>query len=351
MFSVIIPVYNRIENLKLCLAALASQINPPAFEVIISDDGSTDGTKDFVERLKNLPLYTSLNLKYVSCGPHNGFRPHRTRNIGIAQASYSYIILLDSDILLNPKALSYHKAIREKHPDIVVIGMYHFAENNNLTERDLLSDYKMVEKLVPDRKSSAPPSPGLDCRIDAFTDNPDSIITKYDGLGFFGGNQCWPLDLFWKLGGYDENMPSGMGEDAELGQRMRLADVPVLQYQPVFGIHLPHERNVEESQRLVQLSIKFIDKKYKIGTYAELTNPETDPREKNLSLWYTKDYGAKVVKKDSDPTVYAIDGTGKWYVGIPSPEWLNLLDFSFDDVKTVEDSYFDGISYEGTIKK
>lgn len=353
MFSVVIPVYNRLKNLSLCLAALQMQHNPPQFEIIIADDGSTDGLYNHYGQDSVILCDNNIRvpIRYISCGPHNGFRPHRTRNIGIAQARHPYTILLDSDVLLNREALRLHKELRDSNPSVVVIGMYHFAESNQLTYDAILEDYENVRKLVPDRISAGPPTAGWDCRREGFTEDKNKIIIDYDGLGFFGGNQCWPVELFWKLGGYDEGMPSGMGEDAELGQRMRLAKLPVLQYAPVYGIHLPHERDITESQKLVQKSIHYIDKKYGIGTYATLTDPVTDPREKDLSLWYTRASEAIIVKKSDELTVFAVDGTRKWYVGIPSPDWLDLLEFSFADVKTVGDDFFKGMTYQGTIRK
>lgn len=348
MFSVIVPTYNRLSNLKLTLAALEAQINPPEFEIIISDDGSIDGTGEYIANFK---ANYSFPITYQWCGPNLGFRPHRTRNIGVAQANYPYILLLDSDVMLNPQALYHQQLARKQHPDLVITGMYHWAKAGPLIPEEVLDNFDTVMRLVPDVLAS-PPNHGMDARMDAFHDSldPQNIITEYDGLGFYGPN-CWPRRLWWEMGGQDELMPNGMGEDAELGQRMRLAKLPVLQYAPVWGVHYHHKRDVARRTRMVQKSIAYIDEKYGIGTFAEATDPETDPREMNLSIWYTRKQKATLVKKENDPTIFALNGTSEHFVGLPEPFWIELLGFTMVDVKIVEPDFFNGKKYEGNIMK
>lgn len=351
MITVVIPTYNRINNLKLSLAALDSQIDPPEFEVIVADDGSDDGTRQFCE--KSIVSY-SFDMIYQWCGPNLGFRPQRTRNIGAAQSQYNHVWFVDSDVVLNPHALHHQGRIREKFPDIVVVGMYHFSDKGELVPSQVRESYDHVMALVPNEKSGGPPLPGLDNRIDGFHEEivAENIITEYDGLGFWGGNCCWPAALFWIIGAYDERMPSGQGEDAELGQRMRKAAVPVMQFAPVYGVHMWHERNVALSQALVNESIAYIDLKHGVGTYDEVTDPDTDPREMNKSVWYTRIQGAKLVRVGESETVFAVDGTEKHYVGLPDAFWLKHLGFlAAVDIEMVERDYFNGKIDEGVIVK
>ncbi len=353
MFSIIIPTFNRLSNLRLMLASLEAQKDAPFYEIIIADDGSTDGTGDWIRNIKANYDNDKIRLIYQWCGPNLGFRTSRTRNIGIAQANFEWLIILDSDIMLNPNALRYHALLREAHKDLVVIGMYHWANKGTLIPEQVIDNFDYVMKLVPDELSKAPPTAGLDVRKDGFhsTFDESNIITEYDGLGFWSGNISWPTELWWTVGGQDEQMPNGMGEDAELGQRMRLLKLPVLQYEPIWGVHYSHYRYVAARQKMVQESIAYIDEKYSIGTYAEITDKETDPRELDLSLWYTRKQKARLVKFANDPTVYAIDFTESHYVGIPAPFWIDLLGFSVLDVEIVEQDYFDDIKYKGTIRK
>jgi glycosyltransferase involved in cell wall biosynthesis len=52
VFSVIIPTYNRAARIKIALESLSRQTFAD-FEVIISDDGSTDNTKEIVDAFRN----------------------------------------------------------------------------------------------------------------------------------------------------------------------------------------------------------------------------------------------------------------------------------------------------------
>lgn len=360
MISVIIPTYNRLKNLRIVLAALEAQEDASKFEVVISDDGSTDGTRQYCKDYVSSPEYalglSKFTLNYIWCGPHIGFRPHRTRNLGIANAAGDWAVFIDSDIVLNKHALNEHEKLRKEHPGVVVVGMYHFTDSTfkpELVEGILKTELTQTvyDEYVPKDKSKGPPAPGIDCRINGFTDDMNNIITEYDGLGFFGGNISWSIELWWKLGGMDELMPSGMGEDAEMGQRMRVNNIPVIQYKPVWGVHLHHSRDWEESRKLVAQSIHYIDKKYSIGTYAKTDSPKDDPRSKDSSVWYTKESGAILVRCRNNPTVYAVNQTKEFYVGIPSPTWLELLEFTFDDVAVVEDEFLKTMLYKGTIRK
>ena len=99
--SVIIPVYNTIEYLPVCLKSVVSQtIGSDNMEIILVDDGSTDGSVDymktFAERNKNTKLI---------CLQNNTGSAGRVRNIGIKEAKGKWIYFVDSDDWLGPEAL------------------------------------------------------------------------------------------------------------------------------------------------------------------------------------------------------------------------------------------------------
>ncbi len=97
LFSVIIPTYNRANNLGRCLASLVAQ-SYKNFEVIVCDDGSTDNTKEVVESYRS-----QLDIVY-SQGEHWG-GPAVPRNRGIALARTKWICFLDSDDWWYPNKL------------------------------------------------------------------------------------------------------------------------------------------------------------------------------------------------------------------------------------------------------
>ena len=87
--SVIIPTYNRGSTtlMKAIQSALNQTFRP--IEILVCDDGSTDGTYDQIKNLHN-PL-----VKYIFCGRHG--RPSVPRNIGIKKSVGNWIAFLDSD--------------------------------------------------------------------------------------------------------------------------------------------------------------------------------------------------------------------------------------------------------------
>ncbi len=92
-YSVIIPVYNRPDEIDELLESLTQQTYTD-FEVIVVEDGSTIPCKDVVDR------YTDrLDVSYFF-KPNSG--PGQTRNYGAERSKGDYLIILDSDCILPP---------------------------------------------------------------------------------------------------------------------------------------------------------------------------------------------------------------------------------------------------------
>lgn len=92
--SVIVPVYNRSETLSRCVESILSQTFR-AFELLLADDGSTDGT------LKICSDYALIDSRIrVLTLPHRGVSA--ARNAGLAVAKGEYIAFVDSDDTIEP---------------------------------------------------------------------------------------------------------------------------------------------------------------------------------------------------------------------------------------------------------
>lgn len=85
--TVIIPTYNRENELKVCLDALSNQTYKN-YEIIVIDDGSTDGTKKLVKTYKNI--------KYIY---QNNYGPAKARNKGIISATGEILAFTDDDCI------------------------------------------------------------------------------------------------------------------------------------------------------------------------------------------------------------------------------------------------------------
>ncbi len=107
-FSVIVPTYNRLPILRKCLAAMEVQTLPSDdFEVIVIDDGSSDGTQ---EALKNYdPPFRFQYLRQTNSGTG------AARRNGVARASGEYLLLMNDDTICNRDLLEQHLRTQIKY--------------------------------------------------------------------------------------------------------------------------------------------------------------------------------------------------------------------------------------------
>jgi len=117
--SVIIPTYNRKLIVESAIRSALDQTLKD-FEIIVVDDGSTDGTKEYLESL-------SLPIKLIS--KENG-GVASARNAGIKEAIGTYIAFLDSDDSWLPTKLEMQVQYLESHPDIPLVYTDEYIEVN-----------------------------------------------------------------------------------------------------------------------------------------------------------------------------------------------------------------------------
>ena len=178
--SVVIPSYNRRHTLERALQSVFDQTSP-VDEVILVDDGSTDGSSEMVSR----KFPGVIVLKQPNLGVS------AARNHGIGRAGCEWIALLDSDDSWQPQKIDQIRQAHKMQPDFV---LYH-------------SDEIWIRRGV---------------RV-----NPMNKHRKHDGWIF---EQCLPLcsispsaavihkSTLESLGGFDENLPAC--EDYDLWLRL-----------------------------------------------------------------------------------------------------------------------------------
>lgn len=89
LISVIVPVYNVRRYLRQCLESLASQ-DYPSFEIVLVDDGSTDGSGRICDE------YAARNERFSVVHQSNAGLS-AARNVGLVQAHGRYVSFVDSD--------------------------------------------------------------------------------------------------------------------------------------------------------------------------------------------------------------------------------------------------------------
>ncbi len=115
--SVVVPTYNRLDVLPEVVAAVEAQVGAPPFELVVVDDGSTDGTAVWLAgRAWRVPAR-------VIYQDNRG--PAAARNAGVAAARGRWVAFLGDDTVPASGWLAAHRAAhaaRGDDPDLAVIG-------------------------------------------------------------------------------------------------------------------------------------------------------------------------------------------------------------------------------------
>ena len=140
--SIIVPAYNTLSTLPETVASLLAQTYTD-FEIIIVDDGSSDGTAQWMMAQDDPRIRLVRQLNRGLAGARNG---------GIAAAKGDLIGLCDGDDLWEPDKLAAHVRFLSENPEIgvsysasvmvdednVSLGIYQIPKTDGVTARDIL---------------------------------------------------------------------------------------------------------------------------------------------------------------------------------------------------------------------
>jgi len=197
--SVIVSAYNRLEALKLCLTALLHQtIELDKYEIILVDDCSTDGTKEYIDKI----IHTESNIKHIRHQVNQGLAC--ARNSGIMSARGEYIIFLDCDIISEPdfieQFLFYHAQYSDEK--IVVIGNLSF--HKTLTDKNNIAYFAQSRYL------------GFRTKREIAKIDYSNLPPRY----FAGGIASIPYSTVMEVGLFDSTFKYYGGEDTDYGIRL-----------------------------------------------------------------------------------------------------------------------------------
>ena len=165
LVSIVIPVYNGAPFVAKAVASVKAQ-NHPAVEIIVVDDGSTDGTQDVLKALER-----SDGIRWFQRS-HGG--PARSRNYGIEAAGGQFIALLDCDDEWLPGKLSAQLAIMRQRSQV---GLVH-------TDFEVRFEDGTLEERVTARASREP-------MVQAFAGGhvalPSTLLIRKEVLDRVGG--------------------------------------------------------------------------------------------------------------------------------------------------------------------
>lgn len=274
--SVIVATYNQKERLSLVLSGLENQgISSEHFEILVVDDGSTDGTGAMLKSLK------MQNLEVESFQTNQG--RCLARNRGIERAHGSLVVFLDGDALPAPDLLQrYLEAYKENGQKSVFCGYQYVLPNleyfqnpqtgslldtslpYSLRRRLALHRDKMIiaEDMVRNEFNSiiekavegGYPFESVRTMQREFRDLYETVEKPALGwIGLYPHNMAIPLKLLEKVGGFDDTIP--FCEGWELGYRLRAAGGRFISVQ-ASSYHLYHHHHFSDPEKAKAEGIK-----------------------------------------------------------------------------------------------
>jgi glycosyltransferase involved in cell wall biosynthesis len=237
--SVIIPTYNRRDQLRQTLETLTAQEFPAReFEVIVADDGSSDDSAEVAASFDG-----PLRIGYVF-QEDLGFRAGAARNAGARLATAPVLAFLDCGTLAGPGFVSGHLAAHAEPGRRAVLG-YCFGYNAFRPQRwvpDSLGTASLAEVV---RLNAGEPL-FQDIRHSDFERvGFDLMKLAVPWTYFYTMNCSVRAAEFWEVGGFDEVFRSWGIEDAELGYRLYRNGVAITVSRDAWTLELPEDRAVK----------------------------------------------------------------------------------------------------------
>jgi len=181
-FSVIIPAYNATDTISNCLRALSAQTIPRnLYEIIVVDDGSTDGTGDVAEE---------AGADKVLRIQHQG--PAGARNAGVRSAQSEIILFTDADCEPAPDWIEKLTAVFEDQDVVGAKGVYRTRQREWIARLVQLEYERRYERMAR--------FPTID------------FIDTYSA--------AYRRGVFLQYGGFDTAYPVPSAEDVDLAFRM-----------------------------------------------------------------------------------------------------------------------------------
>ncbi len=278
--SIIIPTYNRLPILEKCLKALEKQKftddKISNYEIILVDDGSTDGTLEWLAKNE-----TELPHVKVFVQEHQG--PAAARNLGIKEAKGEIIIFIDSDLVVTETFLQAHaNALRKGQKKI---------------GSDRLFTYGWVINT---------------CNFENPTAEPYKI-TDFSAAYFATGNVAIARKWLEKVGLFDTRFQLYGWEDLELGVRLKKLGLKLIKCPEAVGYHWHPPFNLEQIPKLIAKEIQ----RGRMGVLFYQKHPTWEVRMMiqmtwlHRLLWGILSLGGKLNEKTMQPLLQWLIDRGK----------------------------------------
>ena len=255
--TVVVPTYDREDLLARTLDALVGQsLGAGAFEVVVVDDGSRDGTRDRVA------AYTDrLDLRYFF-QPDEGFRVAAARNVGIRHARSDVCVFLDSGVLPHSGALAAHVRHHDGAAPAAVVGYVYCFDHDDTDGERIVStlDLRDVDGSIAVLRAQG-----------RWLDDRESFYVRYGEdlhdlpapwLVYWTCNVSASTRQLRAVGGFDEAFRRWGGEDLDLAYRLHRSGARFVLDRDAAAVHHPHPKDHAENKRGQRDNFRYLAGKY-----------------------------------------------------------------------------------------
>jgi glycosyltransferase involved in cell wall biosynthesis len=223
-FSVVIPTYNRKLILEKCLKALEHQHLTngsvvSGYEVVLVDDGSTDGTLEWLQE-------NAVDFPHVRSHTQDHLGPAAARNLGVERSVGDTIIFIDSDLVVTENFL-------QAHADALIQGQLDVGSDRIFTYGQVINTCNFDDPTAEAYK-----------------------LTDFSAAYFATGNVAIARKWLTKAGLFDTRFQLYGWEDLELGVRLKAQGLKLIKCPTAVGYHWHPPFALEQIPNLIDKEIQ-----------------------------------------------------------------------------------------------
>ena len=317
LISLIVPTYNRLPILKKCLAALEAQtVHKNEFEVIVIDDGSSDGTEAFMQEYKSDLRLKSLRQKNSGTGT--------ARRHGVEHATGEYLLLMNDDTICNPNVIEEHLSAQRRYSAQKWAVLGNFEYPDEARRRAMTHFFRVNSFMFPqvDMEEGCPYgySHFITCNLSI---RRDAVLQvgSFDGTYMLSEDTEMGIKLF-ELGYSVVYHPAAHAWHDHVQYAMpnliRRARVYGEDY---FYMFRKHPRVLREWAMPLKLTAMDPENGFRIRAYVDAHRQEVKAAVDALSRWDTIDFEPILANKESAAHVLSL-----FQQSVPAVHWFHLFE-------------------------